>query len=59
MVCARSSLDLVPEVVVSESVFGILVVKERKDEWRRKRFCESVSCIQAQKIGILNRVHAR
>ena len=40
MVCARSSLDLVPEVVVSESVFGILVVKERKDEWRRKRFCE-------------------
>ena len=42
MVCARSSLDLVPEVVVSESVFGILVVKERKDEWRRKRFCESV-----------------
>ena len=33
---------MVPEVVVSESVFGILVVKERKDEWRRKRFCESV-----------------
>ena len=42
MVCARSSSDLVLEVVVSESVFGILVVKERKDEWRRKRFCESV-----------------
>ena len=33
---------MVLEVVVSESVFGILVVKERKDEWRRKRFCESV-----------------
>ena len=33
---------MVPEVVVSESVFGILVVKERKDEWRRKRFCEGV-----------------
>ena len=42
MVCARSPSDLVLEVVVSESVFGILVVKERKDEWRRKRFCESV-----------------
>ena len=51
-------MDLVPEVLVSESVFGILVVKERKDEWRRKRFCESVYK-QAQKIGILNRVHAR
>ena len=33
---------MVLEVVVSESVFGILVVKERKDEWRRKRFCEGV-----------------
>ena len=50
MVCARSSSDLVLEVVV-----------ERKDgeEGRMAEKTILRKRIQAQKIGILNRVHAR
>ena len=50
-------MDLVPEVVVSESVFGILVVKGEEGRMAEKTILRRR--IQAQKIEILNRVHAR